>query len=299
MENGNFFKSWLQAARPFSFTASMTPVLLGAAWAVYKQTPAKWLLLPWIMIASLAIHAATNMINDYIDYRKGVDKKSSFGGSRVIVEDKLSAKQVLISGLILFAFTAVIGLLFIYLRGWPILVLGVVGILGGLFYTPCKYYGLGDIMVFVLMGPLMVIGSFFVLTGTYHHSVLWVSMPIGCLVAAILSGNNLRDILYDNQAGIRTTAGVLGHRLARIEYSTLNVSAFIIVGVLIALKILPNLSLVTILTLPLAIKLIRQVFCGKSDEMATIDAQTAQLHLAFGVLFIGSLLGEAIWRSGR
>jgi 1,4-dihydroxy-2-naphthoate octaprenyltransferase len=209
-------------------------------------------------------------------------------------------------GFVLFAITAVIGLFFIYLRGWPIFALGAVGMLGGFFYTAApvgyKYYGLGDAMVFLLMGPLMVIGSYFVLTGTYHHSVLLVSLPIGCLVAAILSGNNLRDILHDSQAGIRTTAGVLGHRFARIEYSILDISAFVTVGVLIALKMLPGLSLVTILTLPLAIKLLRQALRSdpqKPEEIATLDVQTAQLHLAFGVLLAASLFGAAIWRQIR
>ena len=303
MENRKLITNWLQAARPFSFTASMVPVVLGAAWAIYEKKPANWLLMPWVTIASLAIHAATNLVSDYFDYIKGVDKDYTFGGSRVIVEGKLSAKQVLMGGFVLFAITAVIGLFFIYLRGWPIFALGAVGMLGGFFYTAApvgyKYYGLGDAMVFLLMGPLMVIGSYFVLTGTYHHSVLLVSLPIGCLVAAILSGNNLRDILHDSQAGIRTTAGVLGHRFARIEYSILDISAFVIVGVLIALKMLPGLSLVTILTLPLAIKLLRQALRSdpqKPEEIATLDVQTAQLHLAFGVLLIASLFGAAVWR---
>lgn len=303
MENRKLIKSWLQAVRPFSFTASTVPVVLGAAWAVYEKTSANWLLLPLIIIASLTIHAATNLVSDYFDYIKGVDKDYTFGGSRVIVEGKLSAKQVLIGGFVLFAITAVIGLYFMYLRGWPIFALGVVGMLGGFFYTAApvgyKYYGLGDAMVFWLMGPLMVIGAYFVLTGKYHHSVLLISLPVGCLVAAILSGNNLRDILHDGQAGIRTTAGVLGHRFARIEYGILDVSAFIIVGGLIALKILPGFSLVTILTLPLAIRLVQQALRSdpqKPEEIATLDVQTAQLHLAFGVLLSASLFGAAVWR---
>lgn len=294
---------WLQAIRVFSLTASIIPVLLGAAWAAYEGTSADWRLMPLIVIASLSIHAATNLVSEYFDYIKNVDKDYTFGGSRVIVEGKLSARQTLLGGLVLFALTAAIGLIFIYLRGWPILMLGVIGMMGGIFYTATpvgyKYFGLGDLMVFILMGPLMVIGSYFVLTGTYNHNVLWVSLPVGCLVAAILSGNNLRDILHDTQAGITTTAGLLGHHFARIEYTTLDIAAYLIVIVLCLLGTLPLFSLIVFCTLPLAYMPICSALKSQPDNpapIAALDVQTAKLHLAFGVLLIASLVIGAFMR---
>ncbi|MBN2512638.1 MAG: 1,4-dihydroxy-2-naphthoate octaprenyltransferase [Sedimentisphaerales bacterium] len=294
---------WLQAIRIFSLTASIIPVLLGAAWVLYEGTSADWRLMPLIVIASLAIHAATNLVSEYFDYIKNVDKDYTFGGSRVIVEGKLSAQQTLLGGLFLFALTAAIGLIFIYLRGWPILMLGLVGMLGGFFYTAVpvgyKYFGLGDLMVFVLMGPLMVIGSYFVLTGTYNHNVLLVSLPVGCLVAAILSGNNLRDILHDTQAGITTTAGLLGHHFARLEYCALDITAYLIVIGLCILGMLPFFSLIVLCTLPLAYTPILSALKSQPDNpapIASIDVQTAKLHLAFGVLLIISLVIGAFMR---
>ncbi len=294
---------WLQAIRVFSLTASMIPVLLGAAWAAYEGTSADWRLMPLIVIASLSIHAATNLVSEYFDYIKNVDKDYTFGGSRVIVEGKLSARQTLLGGLFLFALTAAIGLIFIYLRGWPILMLGVIGMMGGIFYTATpvgyKYFGLGDLMVFILMGPLMVIGSYFVLTGTYNHNVLLVSLPVGCLVAAILSGNNLRDILHDTQAGITTTAGLLGHRFARLEYSILDMTAYLIVALLCILGTLPLFSLIVFCTLPLAYMPIRCALQSQPDNpapIAALDVQTAKLHLAFGILLIISLIAGACMR---
>ena len=123
----------------------------------------------------------------------------------------------------LLAVSAGIGLVFIAVRGWPILAIGVVGLLGGYFYTAkpvgLKYLALGDLSVFVLMGPLMVVGAYLVMTGEYHHRVLLVSLPIGCLVTAILHANNTRDILHDRQAKVRTMANLLGHRGARSNTS--------------------------------------------------------------------------------
>jgi 1,4-dihydroxy-2-naphthoate octaprenyltransferase len=150
--------------------------------------------------------------------------------------------------------------------------------------------------VFILMGPLMVIGSYFVLTGNYNNNVLWISLPIGCLVAAILSGNNLRDMLPDSQASITTTAGLLGHRWAKIEYCALDISAYLITAALVTTRILPAWSLITVLSIPLAYRCIRRAFSSKPnkpEQLATLDIQTAQLHLAFGILLIISLLPGA------
>jgi 1,4-dihydroxy-2-naphthoate octaprenyltransferase len=291
-------KLWFLAARPASLTASTVPVLVGAAWAFYEKTPADWRWLPLIWLAALSVHAATNLVSEYFDYIKG---DITFGSSRVIVEGLLSPRQFLIGGLVLFAVTAAIGLVFAAFRGWPILVIGTVGILGGYFYTATpvgyKYFGLGDALVFILMGPLMVIGSYFVLTGTYHHNVLLVSLPIGCLVAAILSGNNLRDMLPDHQAGITTTAGLLGHRWAKIEYCALDISAYLITVILIATGVLPTWSLITVLSVPLAYLCVRRAFGStpnRPEQLADIDIQTAKLHLVFGILLIVSLPAAAI-----
>jgi 1,4-dihydroxy-2-naphthoate octaprenyltransferase len=296
--NAMQIKLWFLAARPATFTASSVPVLLGAAWAFYEKTSADWLLLPLIWLAATSVHAATNLVSEYFDYRKG---NITFGSGRPFDDGLLSPRWVFIGGLVMFAVTAAIGLVFVALRGWPILAIGLIGMLGGYFYTAApvgyKYVGLGDAMVFVLMGPLMVIGSYFVLTGTYNHHVLLVSLPVGCLVTAILSGNNLRDILPDRQAGFATAAGLLGHKWARVEYAGLVISAYLITAVLVVTRIMPAWSLMTFLSVPLAYNVIQRAFASQPDkpeQLADIDMRTAQLHLVFGLLLILSLLTAVI-----
>lgn len=292
--------AWFQAVRPFSFTASMVPAFLGAALAPYLHQTARWELLPAVVIASLLIHAGTNLVGEYFDFQKGVDRPDTYGGSRVLVEGLLSPQHVLYGGLFLFFLTACIGMIFIAIYGWPILVLGGIGILGGIFYTAVpvgyKYLGLGDVCVFLLMGPLMVIGSFYVLTGSWSIDALLISLPVGCLVAAILSANNLRDIRHDTQAGIRSTAIVLGHRRARLEYSVLVTGAYIVTAGLMMFHVLSWWSLLVLLVLPLAVRNIRaaaQSRIDRPEQIATLDIQTAQLHLLFGVLLIVSVLPGA------
>ena len=250
-----------------------------------------------VVAASLLIHAGTNLINDYFDFCKGVDRAETHGSSRVLVDGLLSGRAVLLAGLAAFAATAAVGLVFIAIHGWPILAVGLVGMAGGFFYTAApvayKYYGLGDACVFLLMGPLMVVGSVLVLTGRWSWEAVLAALPVGCLVAAILSGNNLRDIAHDAVAGVKTTAGVLGHRWAQIEYSGLAISAYVLVLILAAAGVLPVWSLLVFLTEPLARRNVKRVLQSRPDEidaLAEIDVRSAQVHLLFGVLLILSVV---------
>ena len=291
------WRIWFQAVRPLTFTASMVPVFLGAALVPFLHETARWELLPLVVIASLFIHAATNLVNEYYDFKKGVDRPDTFGDSRVLVEGMLLPKQVFLSSLLLFFLTACIGMVFIAIYGWPILLLGGIGIAGGFFYSAApvgyKYLGLGDVCVFILMGPLMVIGSFYVLSGVYDTDALLISLPVGCLVAAILSANNLRDIKHDTEAGIRSTAILLGHRWARKEYSALVAGAYVTTLGLMVFHALPWWSLMTWLTVPSAFKNMKAALQSRienPEQIATLDLSTAKLHLLFGVLLITSVL---------
>ena len=248
------------------------------------------------------MQAGTNLVSDYFDFVKGVDKDYTYGSSGVLTAGLLTPGQVLVGGLAAFAVACAIGLLFVVLRGWPILALGLVGLLGGIFYTArpvgYKYIALGDALVFALMGPLMVIGSYFVLTDSYSHAVLIASLPVGCLVAAILHANNMRDIQHDRDARVRTVANLLGHSGARLEYYALVGGAYLAVIGMIAGGLVSLWGLLVFVTAPLAIKNLRQVIpqpaAPAAEAIATLDVQTAQLHLAFGLVFAAAILFGAL-----
>jgi 1,4-dihydroxy-2-naphthoate octaprenyltransferase len=293
---------WLQAVRAFSFPASIVPVAVGAVLAAHFDGAVAWWLLPFIAVASVLMQAGTNLVSDYFDYVKGVDKDYTYGSSGVLTAGLLTPAQVFVGGLLVFATACGIGLLFVAMRGWPILALGVVGLLGGIFYTArpvgYKYLALGDALVFTLMGPLMVIGAYFVLTGSYRHSILIASLPVGCLVAAILHANNMRDIGHDLDAHVRTVANLLGHDRARLEYYVLVGGAYVAVVGMIAGGLVSPWSLLVFVTAPLAAKNFRRVVHSQPQQpetIATLDVQTAQLHLAFGLLLsLGILLGAVL-----
>ncbi len=291
-------KIWFRATRPFSFTASVIPCVLGAMLALLvSDGSSAWYLFPFILVSAVLLHAATNLVSDYFDFIKGVDTKDSFGGSGVLTEGLLQPKQVFNMGILFFTLAFIIGLPIIFARGELILVLGIIGILGGFFYTGWpigyKYVALGNVFVFILMGPLMVVGTFYALTGNYSADVLYISLPIGCLVTGILQANNLRDIIHDQKANIKTLASVAGNGYAKAEYLTLIIGAYVIVIALVLMKILSPWSLLVLLSLPPAIKNMNQikgVQVDNTSKIAMLDVQTAQLHLLFGLLLSVSVL---------
>ena len=287
---------WAVAVRAFSFTASIIPPTVGAMLAFLHEVPTRWALFPLVLVASVFFHAGTNLVNDYYDYKNNVDRRGTLGSSGLLVRGLIPARSIIRGAVVFFVLGTLIGLYFVSIRGLPILTLGIIGLLGGYFYTGgpigYKYRAMGEPLVFMLMGPLMVVGSYIVLTGKFGWDVVLVSLPVGCLVAAILQSNNLRDIADDKKAGVKTTAILIGRKPAKVEYFTLVLSAYVITAVLAAVKIVPVWSLAVLITLPAAarnLRIVRKMATGNAREYAAIDVQTAQLHMAFGVVLILSL----------
>ena len=289
---------YFQAVRAFSFPASSIPCLLGAMLALLMNPQAAvWWLMPFIVISLVLLHAASNVISDYDDYRTGVDGKDTLGGSRVLVDSLLAPKDMLQFGLMLFFLAVVFGLPIIYVRGFTLLFIGILGILGGFFYTGrpigFKYIALGDIIIFLMYGPAITTGTFYALTGTFNFHVLYASVPLGLLVTGILQANNLRDLIHDKNANIKTLATVFGQGFAKAEYLFLIIGAYVVVIALIAFRILSPWSLLVLLSLPPAIKNMNSIKGVKVEDTAKIamlDAHTAQLTLMFGVLLSISVL---------
>lgn len=291
------FSIWMQAIRPFAFPASLVPILTGFALAIGQGDSPLWGLAPLVLICGLLYHTATNLISDYFDWIKGVDKDYTFGSSRVIVEGWLSPQQILKGGWIAFGVAVGLGFILIFYRGWPIFLLGLVGLLGGYLYTGkplgFKYIALGDIGVFLLMGPLMALGSYYSITGKLALLPVYASLPIGLLTVAILHANNTRDIRHDTQAGVKTLASLIGHQASRFYYLGLVGAAFGLVITLVATRLLPLFSLIVLISLPMALKNISQMLkaqAERSEEIAMLDIRTAQHHLLFGILLILSIV---------
>jgi 1,4-dihydroxy-2-naphthoate octaprenyltransferase len=155
-----------------------------------------------------------------------------------------------------------------------------------------KFHALAVPLVFFLMGPIEVVGSYFAISGRFDSVALVASIPIGLLVAAILHANEWRDISEDARTGIATLSAALGARRAHYVYMSLVTGAYLAVGVAAMGRLLPVSSLLVLLSLPMFISVIRAAEFGASGQvhaLAMIDLKTARLHMIFGLLLAAGL----------
>lgn len=295
------FSGFVEIARPFSFTASAIPVLAAGALALPQvlHNPIIFLL---ALAASVLLHVGTNVTNEIFDVRNGVDSITSPRMSMALLKGRLTEREAfrLVGGAFLLA--ALLGVPLIALRGWPVLLLGLIGLVLGYTYTAppfqYKYKALGLPLVFILMGPLMVVGAYYVITGSVSLLPFLVSIPIGLLVTAILHGNEWRDIGDDARYGVGTLSALMGRKRAHFIYISLVTAAYIAVVLGVLLHALPQTSLLALLSIPLLVRSIRTSELGINGQqraIAKIDLETAQLHAAFGALYIvGLALGTLL-----
>lgn len=286
-------KVWLLATRPYSMTAAVVPVIVGTLVAAPHRLNVLYFLLA--LAGSVLILAGTNLINDYYDHAKGIDGPDALGPAGMIQRGIFSARQVLLFGIGCFAAGAAIGLLLVALCGPGLLWLGVASIVAGFFYTGAPvslaYIGLGELTVFFFMGPVMVLGAYFVQMHHYAWQPFVVSLPIAFLVTAILHANNLRDLDSDRAKGKRTIATFIGRRPANWEYYLLISGTYIALALMVATKVAPWPVLIALLTLPAAVRAVR--FTARTAQPRKLNyllRDTALLHMRFGALLAVGLL---------
>ena len=289
------YRNWFLASRPWSFSMTAISVGVGSAMAAIAG-PFQWPLFLLALVSAVLLHAATNLINDYYDVRHGVDTievATAQYRPHPLVEGLIQAEQVRWVAYALFALAAIIGLYLTAVCGMVIFWIGLTGLLAGLTYTApplkYKYVALGELSVFLMWGPLMVEGAYYVQRQALSAQAFWVSLPFGALVALVLLANNIRDIDHDRSRHIQTLAIMLGRRRGQKAFLLLMGAAY--VGILALARTLTPWVLIIFFTLPLAIRLLRQMIDAVPNDA---DAQTAKLDTAFGVLLVASLVLEGL-----
>ncbi len=239
------WKTWIKTARPFSLTATVSPVLVGTAVAAYEGT---FHLVAFLvtLLSCLFLQIAANYFNEYFDYRYGLDHSESLGSSTVIFRHEMTATQVLAGGIGSFFFAAIFGLVLIYLVGPVIILFGLAGMAIAYFYSAKPFQfsirGLGDILVYIAMGFLMTWGAYYVQIPRWSWLAFAASVPVGFLVVAILNMNNTRD-LQDDMAVHKLTLPVrFGQLFGQRFHAFLLIGSYIAVTLFVLLKILPLFS---------------------------------------------------------
>jgi 1,4-dihydroxy-2-naphthoate octaprenyltransferase len=292
---------WLQASRAFTLGMPFMSVTVGSFLGLYMAGTFSFPLYVLAVVAAMLLQAAANLINDYYDFVKGTDLDNweapdAFGPGLVIQQGLLTADQIRVGGLIIFGMGSALGLLLAYICGWPILPLGLIGVFGSYFYTAepltLAYRGLGDFLVFALMGPGYVLGAYYVQTERFSWTAVLVGASMGLLCSALLQANNLRDIENDRKHQKWTAAALIGRKAAIVELVICDVLAFTLVLTEVLTRILPWPSLLVFLTLPRAIDQVRLVSANAmAEDYNRAMMRSGQLQFEFGLaLVIGLLL---------
>ena len=246
------------------------------------------------ILGLVLLHASVNSLNDYSDYKTGIDlkvKRTAFsGGSGLLPAGLLTPKAVFWFGMITFLLAVPIAIYFVIVRGLYLLPLFIVGGAFVLWYTShLTRIGLGsaEIAAGLGLGTLPVFGTFLILNGRFDWPALYASVPSGFLVANLLLLNEFPDAEADKVGKRRTLPIIMGHKGVGIVYSSLVILTYLWVIVGAILKLMPAWSLLALLSLPFGLKAIKGSLTFKSfGEL--IPAQGANvLTVLLTQLFMG------------
>jgi 1,4-dihydroxy-2-naphthoate polyprenyltransferase len=297
VESNRGFQVWWQMTRPHTLTAAFVPVLLGTALAL-KYGKIHFGLFFAMLIASLLIQAATNMFNEYFDFKRGLDTAQSVGIGGTIVRDGIKPKTVLN---LAFGFYGIALLLGIYIcanSSWWLAMVGLICMAVGYFYTggpfPIAYTPFGEILSGFFMGMLIILIAFFIQTGTVSSTSILVSVPSMILVGMIMLSNNIRDLDGDKENGRKTVAILIGKKGAIYLLTGMFIFSFLWVLGLIVIGVLPIWTALVILSAPKAIKATKGFIENSIPiKMAPAMKATAQTNTIFGFLLaIGIFIGH-------
>lgn len=294
------FALWWRAVRAEFFTASIVPVAVGVSTAA-NRGHRSLLLAAVTLIGVLLLHAASNLANDYFDDLNGSDRcgpKSTpySGGSRVIQDGLLTREQVRTGAVVCLIAGCLVGTGLAVVCGWPVIVLGLLGVLGGYLYSAPPVWlasrGLGEVTAGICFGPLIVLGTHFVIARRLDSLPIAASLPVGCLIAAVLYLNEFPDCKPDSLVGKRTLVVRLKGSRSRRGYGLLVILAYLSIAVGTFLKALPPWVLLCLLTLPLGWRAWTNLTKG-ADSQADL-ARACARNIANHSL-TGMLLSVTLW----
>lgn len=288
--------AWYGATRPRVFTATYVPMALAGVIALEDGV---FRIVPFLLalLGVLLLQTGANFINEYFDYTRGVDDKKEAGQSLTLKDKALTPNEILIGAIVTIIGGSLIGLYLLSQSGNLLWLIGIGGVLVAITYTagpfPLAYNGLGEVAVAIFMGPAIVVGAYYVMDTRVDWHLVWASLPIAFMVAAILHANNIRDLKSDAQVNKRTLAVIFGRKIANHEYAFLTLGAYGLLVGLVILQIVPPFTLIAFLTLPEAWELTQTYY--QTDDVPTMhqaQGRTARLHGRFGYLIA---LGWLVW----
>ncbi|XP_030640363.1 ubiA prenyltransferase domain-containing protein 1 [Chanos chanos] len=281
--------AYVLALRPWSFSASLTPVALGSALAYKLEGSVDLLILLVCAVAVLVVHGAGNLVNTYYDFSKGIDHKKS--DDRTLVDQILEPQDVVMFGALLYSVGCLCATLLYFLSTLRLEHLALIyfgGLSSSFLYTGgigLKYVALGDVVILITFGPLAVMFAHAVQVGYLSVLPLVYAVPLALNTEAILHSNNTRDMDSDKQAGIVTLAILIGPAFSYILYNLLLFVPYVLFCIL-ATRYTISMAL-PLLTLPMAFPLERQF---RSQCYSKIPQKTAKLNMLMGLFYVFGII---------
>ncbi|WP_026693570.1 1,4-dihydroxy-2-naphthoate polyprenyltransferase [Peribacillus kribbensis] len=289
VKDKNNWRVWWQLTRPHTLTAGFVPVLVGTALALNEKAHFHAAVFICMMVATLFIQMATNMFNEYYDYKRGLDNENSIGIGGAIVREGVSPQTVLTIALTLYGLSILLGIYICSHSSWWLALIGLICMSVGYLYTggpfPIAYTPFGEIFAGLFMGVFVILIAFFIQAGYVSANSVLVSIPVALLVGAINLANNIRDLEGDKENGRKTLAILAGRKNAIIILgSSMAVSYIWIISLILSDNASPWLLLV-LLSIPKAVKATKG-FVGKTQPLQMMPAMkaTAQTNTIFGFL---------------
>lgn len=216
------------AARPKTLTAAAAPVLIGIAAAVdaghFNIVPA---ILCFLFAFLMQIDA--NFINDYFDYKKGIDGKNTLGPQRACIEGWISLPTLRIVIIFTTILACLIGLPLAFYGGWPMILIGILCIIFCFLYTTwLSKIGLGDLLVVAFFGLVPVCTTYYIQTQLVTFHIVAISIACGLVIDCLLMVNNYRDRDTDILGGKITLVTKIGAKATENLYLGLGIMAVLL-----------------------------------------------------------------------
>jgi 1,4-dihydroxy-2-naphthoate octaprenyltransferase len=306
----DFVSKWLVLSRSAVFVITLIPSFIVAIFAYLNN---KFDFLNWLMltIGLIFAHALNNMLNDFTDYVKGVDKDNYFRaqyGPHPLEHNLISKNEFFIYVLITAIIALIPAIYFIYLRGISALILVLIGSFFVLFYTyPLKYIGLGELSVLIVWGPLMIGGGYYVITNEWNIDVILMSFIYSLGATSVLFGKHIDKYEDDKSKGIRTFPVIIGKRNARILNIIIMALQYILTIYLVLIGFFKFTMLVVLIGLYWFFKNVLKVYLSEKPKERPSNYPDSVWPLwyvafafdhnkKFGYLFLIGLLLEMVLR---
>ena len=280
-----------QLAGPHTWVAAVTPILLAYTYTgITYSGNINFFLALILLIISVAMQSAVNVLNDYFDFKKGTDSlenSSEDAFDAVLVYHNINPKTVLIFAIALLVVAGALGIYLVIITGWPLLVIGILGALAVVLYsagrTPISYLPIGEFVSGIVMGGLITLASCYVLSGILDLRVLLISLPCIVGIGMVLFTNNTCDIEKDILAHRKTLSVVLGRQTAMRIYRATIVLWLLIIIAIVGIFYAPGMPFLLLLVLA-AFPTMRSIFANPINQKSR-DGAMAQI-ITLNILFI-------------